>query len=66
MIGDPLLRDQIGAFLEFLKYNRNVSPHTLRAYETDLTQLLACAAPDAAARWAVVAAPLTCGRVGFT
>jgi len=44
MIGDPLLREQIGAFLEFLKYNRNVSPHTLRAYETDLTQLLACLA----------------------
>jgi len=35
------LKDQITSFLEFLKYNRNVSPHTLRAYETDLTQLLA-------------------------
>ena len=35
-----MLRDQIAAFLEFLRYNRNVSPHTLRAYETDLLQLL--------------------------
>src|SRR5215510_14317627 len=34
-----MLKDHITAFLEFLKYNRNVSPHTLRAYETDLTQL---------------------------
>jgi integrase/recombinase XerC len=36
-----MLKDQIRAFLEFLRYNRNVSAHTLRAYETDLTQLLA-------------------------
>jgi len=35
-----MLRDQIKAFLAFLKYNRNLSPHTLRAYETDLTQFL--------------------------
>jgi len=27
-------------FLAFLKLNRNVSPHTLRAYDTDVTQLL--------------------------
>jgi integrase/recombinase XerC len=27
-------------FLSFLQYNRNVSPHTLRAYETDLAQLV--------------------------
>jgi integrase/recombinase XerC len=27
-------------FLEFLRLNRNVSPHTVRAYESDLTQLV--------------------------
>jgi integrase/recombinase XerC len=30
------LRDAVGQFLEFLHYNRNASPHTVRAYETDL------------------------------
>jgi len=35
-----MLKDELKAFLAFLRYNRNVSPHTLRAYETDLTQLL--------------------------
>jgi integrase/recombinase XerC len=30
----------VKSFLEFLEYNRNVSPHTLRAYETDLGQLV--------------------------
>jgi len=34
------MKDAIRAFLDFLRYNRNVSPHTHRAYETDLTQLL--------------------------
>jgi integrase/recombinase XerC len=34
------MRDQVRAFLAFLKFNRNVSPHTLRAYETDLRQLV--------------------------
>jgi integrase/recombinase XerC len=36
----PALPDVVSAFLEFLRYNRNVSPHTLRAYETDLQQLV--------------------------
>ena len=36
-----MLKDELKAFLAFLRYNRNVSPHTLRAYETDLTQMLA-------------------------
>jgi integrase/recombinase XerC len=35
-----MLRDDLRAFLEFLRYNRNVSPHTLRAYDTDLSQFL--------------------------
>ena len=36
-----MLKDQTRQFLTFLRYNRNVSPHTLRAYDTDLTQFLA-------------------------
>jgi integrase/recombinase XerC len=35
------LQDHLKAFLAFLKHNRNVSPHTLRAYDSDLTQFLA-------------------------
>jgi len=35
-----MLKDQIRGFLQYLRYNRNVSPHTLRAYDTDLHQLL--------------------------
>jgi len=40
------LRDEVRGFLEFLRYNRNLSAHTLRAYDTDLTQFVA----DIAAR----------------
>lgn len=36
-----MLADDIRRFLEFLRYNRNVSPHTLRAYETDVRQFAA-------------------------
>lgn len=32
----PLLKD----FLEYLRFNRNASPHTLRAYDADITQYL--------------------------
>jgi integrase/recombinase XerC len=32
--------DHLKAFLQFLRLNRNVSPHTVRAYESDLLQLL--------------------------
>jgi integrase/recombinase XerC len=42
-----VLKDEIADFLAFLRYNRNLSPHTLRAYETDLSQLLAHAAARA-------------------
>jgi integrase/recombinase XerC len=35
-----MLKDALRDFLGFLRYNRNVSPHTLRAYETDLSQFL--------------------------
>jgi integrase/recombinase XerC len=35
-----MLKDHSRHFLEFLRYNRNLSPHTLRAYDTDLSQFL--------------------------
>ena len=35
-----MLKDAVRAFLEFLRYNRHVSPHTHRAYATDLAQFL--------------------------
>jgi integrase/recombinase XerC len=35
-----MMQRSIKSFLEFLRFNRNVSPHTLRAYETDLAQLV--------------------------
>ena len=34
------LRAQLTAFLDFLALNRAVSPHTVRAYESDLSQFL--------------------------
>ena len=48
------LEDAVSQFLEFLRYNRNVSPHTLRAYETDLGQFLAAAAGRSGCRPAEV------------
>jgi len=38
------VREHFGAFLKFIGLNRNVSRHTLRAYESDLRQFLAHAA----------------------
>ncbi len=35
------LRDHLKAFLAFLELNRNVSPHTARAYDSDVGQFLA-------------------------
>jgi integrase/recombinase XerC len=35
------LKGQLKGFLEFLAFNRAVSPHTVRAYESDLSQFLA-------------------------
>jgi site-specific recombinase XerD len=35
------LKEHASRFLEFLRFNRNVSPHTLRAYESDVSQFLA-------------------------
>ncbi len=35
------MRDHLKAFLAYLKLNRHLSPHTVRAYEIDVTQYLA-------------------------
>ena len=35
------MRDHLKAFLEHLRLNENASSHTVRAYESDLTQYLA-------------------------
>ena len=46
------MREQLQSFLEHLRYNRNASPHTVAAYRSDLSQLMAFldrrAAPRAA------------------
>jgi integrase/recombinase XerC len=39
-----MLKDSIRTFVQFLTLNRNASPHTVRAYDTDLTQFLEHAA----------------------
>ncbi|MES1254679.1 MAG: tyrosine recombinase XerC [Acidobacteriota bacterium] len=38
------MREHLKSFLRFLRLNRNASAHTVRAYESDLTQFLAHAA----------------------
>ena len=40
------MRDHLKSFLQYLKLNRHVSPHTVRAYESDVTQYLAFVAGD--------------------
>ncbi len=40
------MRDYLKDFLAYLKLNRHVSPHTVRAYESDITQYLAWVAAD--------------------
>src|SRR5690349_20177796 len=35
-----MLKDEVREFVAFLRYNRNVSPHTVRAYDTDLEQFV--------------------------
>ena len=38
--------EHLKAFLRFLALNRNVSPHTVRAYDSDLSQFLGHVAAD--------------------
>ena len=38
------MKEQLRSFLEFLRLNRNASPHTVAAYDSDLTQFLSFAA----------------------
>lgn len=40
------MRDHLKDFLAYLKLNRHVSPHTVRAYDSDITQYLAWVAGD--------------------
>ena len=35
-----MLKEHSRAFVAFLKLNRNVSPNTIRAYDTDVMQFL--------------------------
>lgn len=45
-----MVRDHLKAFLEHLRLNENASPHTVRAYDSDLTQYLAFLATHNARR----------------
>jgi integrase/recombinase XerC len=40
------MREHLKAFLAYLKLNRHVSPHTVRAYDSDVTQYLAFIASE--------------------
>ena len=42
----PLVRERLKDFLAYIKLNRHVSPHTVRAYDSDITQYLAWVAGD--------------------
>lgn len=42
----PLVREHLKEFLAYIKLNRHVSPHTVRAYDSDITQYLAWVAGD--------------------
>jgi integrase/recombinase XerC len=50
------MRDHLKSFLAFLQHNRHVSPHTLRAYESDVTQYLAWVAGATGKKMSALAA----------
>ena len=39
--------EHLKAFLRFLALNRNVSPHTVRAYDSDISQFIGHVAAEA-------------------
>jgi integrase/recombinase XerC len=49
------LRDHLKAFLAHLELNRNLSPHTVRAYDTDVSQFLAWLASERDAKISALA-----------
>jgi integrase/recombinase XerC len=44
------MKQHLKAFLEFLRYNRNASAHTVRAYDVDISQYLAHVAAETGRR----------------
>lgn len=48
------MKEHLRSFLDFLRLNRNASPHTVLAYETDLSQFLAFLVQQAGRRRAEV------------
>ena len=40
------MRDHLKAFLKYLELNRHLSPHTVRAYDSDVTEYLAFVSAD--------------------
>ncbi|MEP6782370.1 MAG: tyrosine-type recombinase/integrase, partial [Acidobacteriota bacterium] len=49
------MRDHLKAFLAYLKLNRHVSPHTVRAYDSDVTQYLAWLAAETGRKMSQIA-----------
>ena len=49
------MRDHLKAFLAYLKLNRHVSPHTVRAYDGDVTQYLAFVASGTGKKMSLLA-----------
>jgi integrase/recombinase XerC len=49
------MRDHLKAFLAYLKLNRHVSPHTVRAYDGDVTQYLAFVASETGKKMSLLA-----------
>jgi integrase/recombinase XerC len=51
------LADHLHDFLDYLRFNRNASDHTVRAYESDLTQFITSLARQRACRRAALRPP---------